>query len=172
MNDTKQADFAIRELQKKHDKPFFIACGMFHPHMPWFVPQKYLDMYPLDSIVEPPIKEGDLDDMPERGKELALNRTEVYARAVEKGVYKNALQGYLASTTYVDTHMGRVLDALAASPYKDNTIVILWSDHGFHVGEKFHWQKGTLWEEGTHSLLMMKVPVSYTHLTLPTPPYV
>ena len=158
MNDTKQADFAIRELQKKHDKPFFIACGMFHPHMPWFVPQKYLDMYPLDSIVEPPIKEGDLDDMPERGKELALNRTEVYARAVEKGVYKNALQGYLASTTYVDTHMGRVLDALAASPYKDNTIVILWSDHGFHVGEKFHWQKGTLWEEGTHSLLMMKVP--------------
>lgn len=158
MNDTKQADFAIRELQKKHDKPFFIACGMFHPHMPWFVPQKYLDMYPLDSIVEPPIKEGDLDDVPQRGKELALNRTEVYTRAVEKGVYKNALQGYLASTTYVDTHMGRVLDALAASSYKDNTIVILWSDHGFHVGEKFHWQKGTLWEEGTHSLLMMKVP--------------
>ncbi|MEM7143515.1 MAG: sulfatase [Verrucomicrobiota bacterium] len=158
MNDTKQADFAIAELQKKHDKPFFIACGMFHPHMPWYVPQKYLDMYPLDSIVAPPIKEGDLDDMPERGRALALDRTEVYENAVEHGVYKNALRGYLASTTYVDAQMGRVLDALEASPYKDNTIVILWSDHGFHVGEKFHWQKGTLWEEGTHSLLMMKVP--------------
>ena len=158
MNDTKHADFAIRELQKKHDKPFFIACGMFAPHMPWYVPQKYLDMYPLDSIVKPPVKEGDLDDLPERGKELALDRTTVYTNALEKGVYKNALQGYLASTTYVDTQMGRVLDALAASPYKDNTIVILWSDHGFHLGEKFHWQKGTLWEEGTHSLLSIKVP--------------
>lgn len=158
MNDTKHADFAIRELSKKHDKPFFIACGMFAPHMPWYVPQKYLDMYPLDSIVAPPIKKDDLDDMPERGKTLALDRTNVYTNAVEKGVYKNALQGYLASTTYVDTQMGRVLDALEKSPYKDNTIVILWSDHGFHLGEKFHWQKGTMWEEGTHSLLSIKVP--------------
>jgi arylsulfatase A-like enzyme len=158
MNDTKQADFAIAELQKKHDKPFFIACGMFHPHMPWYVPQRYLDMYPLDEIVAPPIKDDDLDDLPERGRSLALDRSTVYKKALAAGVYKNAIQGYLASTTYVDTHMGRVLDALEKSPYKDNTLVVLWSDHGFHLGEKLHWQKGTLWEEGTHCLLMFKVP--------------
>ena len=156
MGDTRYADFAIAELRKEHDKPFFIACGLFHPHYPWYVPQKYLDMYPLEKIRLPEVKEDDLADVPEEGVSLANPAT--HEKIVNAGEYRRALQGYLASTSYADAQIGRVLAALEASPHKDNTLVVLWSDHGFHLGEKSHWAKGTLWEEGTHALLMMKVP--------------
>jgi arylsulfatase A-like enzyme len=156
MNDTRYADFAIAQLKKKHDKPFLIACGLFHPHYPWYVPQKYLDMYPLDEIVLPEVKEDDLADVPEEGVELANPST--HEKIVKANEYKRAVQGYLASTSYADAQIGRVLATLESSPYKDNTLVVLWSDHGFHLGEKLHWAKGTLWEEATHSLLMMRVP--------------
>ena len=155
MNDTKVADCAVEALQMKHSKPFFIACGLFHPHMPWYVPQKYFDMYPLDEITLPPIKEDDLDDIPALGRKLISG---TYEQALQHKQYKKGVQGYLATTTYADAQMGRVLDALESSPYKDNTLVVLFSDHGFHVGEKKHWQKGTLWEDGTNTLLMFRVP--------------
>ena len=77
---------------------------------------------------------------------------------LEAGLHKSAVQAYLATTAYVDAQHGRVLDALAKSPYKDNTIVVFLSDHGFHLAEKDHWQKGTLWEEATNSMLMFRVP--------------
>jgi len=156
MGDTKYADFAIAELKKKHDKPFLIACGLFHPHYPWYVPQKYLDLYPLDGIVLPEIKADDLADVPPEGVYLANAST--HEKIVNADEYKNAVRGYLASTSYADAQIGRVLDALKASPYKDHTIVVLWSDHGFHLGEKSHWAKSTLWEEATHALLMLKAP--------------
>ena len=156
MGDTKYAAFAIAQLRKKHDKPFLIACGLFHPHYPWYVPQKYLDLYPLDEIVLPPLKEDDLADVPKEGIDLANPST--HEKIVEANEYKKALQGYLASTSYADAQIGRVLAALEASPYRDNTLVVLWSDHGFHLGEKSHWAKSTLWEEATHALLMFKVP--------------
>ncbi|MBI1372495.1 MAG: sulfatase-like hydrolase/transferase [Phycisphaera sp.] len=167
MNDTKMADLAIAQLGQKHDKPFFLACGVFHPHAPYYVPQKYLDMYPQDQIVAPPINEHDLDDVPAAGQKLISG---TYAWAKANGQYKGGLQGYLASSTYSDTQMGRVLDALDASPYRDNTIVVLLSDHGYHVGEKLHWQKGTLWEEATNCLLMFRVPgVTAPHQTCERP---
>ena len=156
MRDTRYADAAIKQLQKKHDQSFFIACGLFHPHMPWYVPKKYLDLFPLDEIVLPDVKEDDLADVPELAR--ALSSTGTVKRIQEHGEHKAAVRGYLASTAYADAQMGRVLDALETSPYRDNTIVVLWSDHGFHLGEKLHWQKGTLWEEATHCLLMLKVP--------------
>jgi arylsulfatase A-like enzyme len=155
MNDTKVADCAVEALKMNHTRPFFIACGLFHPHMPWYVPQKYFDMYPLDSITLPPIKDDDLDDIPPLGQKLISG---TYETALQHNQYEKGVQAYLATTTYADTQMGRVLDALEHSPYKDNTIVVLLSDHGFHVGEKKHWQKGTLWEDGTNSLLMFRVP--------------
>ena len=155
MNDTLVADSAIEALQMQHDRPFFIACGLFHPHMPWYVPQKYFDMYPLDKVVPPPLREDDLEDVPEPGKKLI---SDTYKNAKEHMQYLKGVQAYLATTSYADYQMGRVLDALEKSPYQDNTIVVLLSDHGFHVGEKTHWQKGTLWEEATNSLLMFRVP--------------
>ncbi len=156
MNDTQFADSAIHQLKKVHTKPFFIACGIFHPHFPWYAPQKYFDMYPLEDIELPPINPDDLEDIPEIGRDLinlGLNNN-----IISHDQVKEAIQGYLASTTYADAQVGRVLDALENSPYKDNTIVVLMSDHGFHLGEKQHWTKGTLWEESTHCLFMFRVP--------------
>lgn len=156
MNDTKYAEAAIKQLQKNHTKPFFIACGLFHPHLPWHVPQKYFDMYPIDKIELPPVNQYDLDDVPEIAKGFINNglRTSIESHSQ----VKNAIQGYLASTSYADAQIGRVLDALESSRYKENTIVVLFSDHGFHLGEKQHWTKGTLWEEATNCLLMFNVP--------------
>ncbi len=155
MNDTLKADTAIKALQMDHDRPFVITCGLFLPHMAWWIPERYLDMYPLDELTLPPLKDNDLDDIPEGGLRLISG---TYAAAIEKDQYRKGVQAYLGTTTYADTQMGRVLDALEASPYKDNTIVVLISDHGFHVGEKHHWQKGTLWEDGTNVLFMVRAP--------------
>jgi len=155
MNDTKVADCAVEALKMQHEKPFFIACGLFHPHMPWYVPKKYFDMYPLDDLVLPPLKDDDLDDIPPLGQKLISG---TYEQALEHNQYEKGVQAYLATTSYADYQMGRVLDTLENSPYKDNTIVVLLSDHGFHVGEKRHWQKGALWEDTTNVLLMFRVP--------------
>ncbi len=158
MNDTQGADRAIAQLQKKHDKPFFIAYGTFNPHMPWYVPQKYFDMFPLDEVTTPEILTNDLDDVPPLGVELNGSKGKYVDAILEHGLHKEGVRGYLATTAYADAQIGRVLDALDKSPYRDNTIVVFLSDHGFHLGEKHHWQKATLWEEATHCLLMMRVP--------------
>ena len=158
MNDTGGADKAIAVLEKQHDKPFFLAYGSFNPHMPWYVPQKYFDMYPLDQIVLPELNENDLDDLPPLAKAVSDGIGSFADKVIESGKLEEAVQAYLATTTYVDTQIGRVLDALENSPYKDNTIVVFLTDHGFHLGEKHHWQKTTLWEEGTHTLLMFRAP--------------
>ncbi|MEM7792258.1 MAG: sulfatase [Verrucomicrobiota bacterium] len=157
MRDTQYADRTIAQLRRTHDKPFFVACGLFHPHMPWYVPEKYFDLFPLDEVTLPKLKEGDLDDLPPLA-ERVLTKRRLVDRTLGTGEHKRAVQGYLATTAYSDAQIGRVLDALDESPYRDNTIVILISDHGFHLGEKNHWQKATLWEEATHCLMMMRVP--------------
>jgi arylsulfatase A-like enzyme len=158
MNATGGADKAIAILEKQHEKPFFLAYGSFNPHMPWYVPQKYFDMYPLDQIVLPELKADDLDDLPPLARAVSDGIGSFADKVIKSGKHKEAVQAYLATTTYVDTQMGRVLDALENSPYKDNTIVVFLTDHGFHLGEKLHWQKTTLWEEGTHTLLMFRAP--------------
>jgi arylsulfatase A-like enzyme len=157
MGDRKVAAWATEQLQKKHDKPFFIACGFFRPHLPWYVPNKYFDMYPLDKITLPNVKENDLDDVPEIGRRMARPQRD-HANVTKHNQWKKAVQGYLASITFVDTCIGRVIDALNRSDYADNTIIILWSDHGWHLGEKLHWRKFALWEEATHNVLMAVVP--------------
>jgi arylsulfatase A-like enzyme len=157
MNDTKLADAAIRQLGQKHDRPFLIACGLFHPHMPWYVPQKYLDMFPAD-VPLPEILDSDLDDVPPLGKAFTEGKSKFVDQVRKGGHHASGVRAYLACTAYADAQMGRVLDALERSEHRDNTIVILMSDHGFHLGEKNHWQKSTLWEEATHCLLMIRAP--------------
>jgi len=158
MNDTLMLNYAVKQLQKKHDRPFFIACGTFNPHMPWYVPKKYFDMFPMDEVTTPELKEDDLDDVPVLGRLLTAGKSKFVDAVLEHGLHKQGVQAYLATTAYADAQMGRVLDALDRSPYKDNTIVVFLTDHGFHLAEKHHWQKATLWEEATHSLMMMRVP--------------
>jgi len=158
MHDTMYANAAIEQLRKKHDRPFLIACGLFHPHMPWYVPQKYFDMFPLDEVTVPDIRKDDLDDVPPLGRALTAGKRRFVQQVLEHGLHKQGVQGYLATTAYADAQIGRVLDALDKSPHRDSTIVVFMTDHGFHLGEKTHWQKGTLWEEATHCLLMFRVP--------------
>lgn len=158
MNDTLMANHAIAQLQKMHDKPFFICCGMFHPHMPWYVPKKYFDMFPPDKVAMPELSENDLDDVPARGVQLTEGKDKYVAAIKDHGLLKEGVRAYLAATAYADAQIGRVLDALDKSPYRDNTIVVFLTDNGFHLGEKNHWQKATLWEEATHILLMFRVP--------------
>jgi len=157
MGDRQVAAWAIKELQKKHNKPFFIGCGFFRPHLPWYVPNKYFDMYPPDKITLPNVNENDLDDVPKLGKKMARPEGD-HKKVIEYKQWRKAVQGYLASISFVDTCVGMVIDGLDRSNYADNTIVILWSDHGWHLGEKLHWRKFSLWEEATHNVLMAVVP--------------
>ncbi|MES2597503.1 MAG: sulfatase-like hydrolase/transferase [Verrucomicrobiota bacterium] len=149
--------WVAEQLERKHDKPFFLGCGIYRPHEPWFVPKEYFEPFPLESIVPGPgYKEGDLDDVPPEGQELARNR---YFEHIQKqGLWKQGIQAYLASIHYADAMVGRVLDALEQSPHRNNTIVILWSDHGWHLGEKEHWQKYTGWRICTRVPLIVRVP--------------
>ena len=157
-----------QQLTKKHDRPFFLACGIYRPHEPWFVPKKYFEPFPLDSIQLPPgYKADDLDDLPPEGKRRGPNRYFAHIRKHEQ--WKPAVQGYLASIYFADTMLGHVLDALEKGPNADNTIVALWSDHGWHLGEKQHWQKFTAWRVCTRVPLIMRVPKACLLYTSPSP---
>lgn len=149
--------YAIEQLGKKHEKPFFIACGLHKPHMPWNVPQKYYDMHPLKDIKLPPLIDKDLADVPPSGIKMAKPDGD-HKAIVESGRWKEAIQGYLAAITYADAMIGRLMDAFEKSTYRDNTIVVFWCDHGWHLGEKEHWRKFALWEEATRSPLIWSVP--------------
>lgn len=157
MGDFKTVDWVTQELNRKHDKPFFLACGIYRPHLPWYVPQKYFDMYPADKVTLPSVKNDDLDDIPPAGKRLAI-RSGDHKKVIEFGQWRKAVQGYLASITFADSCVGRVLDALDKSSHASNTVVVLWSDHGWSLGEKLHWRKFALWEEATRNVLIVSAP--------------
>ena len=151
MADTQQTEWAISVLQRTHTQPFFLALGLYAPHFPNYAPQKYFDLYPLDEIKLPPLKDGDTDDLPPAIKKFYDRRkATIHDPLNEMGQMKEVLRAYLASISYADAMLGRVLDALEASAARDNTVVIFWSDQGYHHGEKGQWGKHTLWERTAH----------------------
>lgn len=152
MGDWKVANWAAEQLKRDFDKPFFMGCGIYRPHVPWYLPQKYLDKFPIEKLSTPEINENDYDDIPD------MKPRDHFGRIRKLDKWKEGIQHYLACINFADECVGNVLDALDASPYKDNTIVILWSDHGWHLGEKLHWRKFTLWEEATQNILMVSAP--------------
>jgi len=156
--DYKSVKYIKGQLAKSHDKPFFLAAGIFRPHLPWYVPKKYFDMFPLDEIRLPKVLENDAADLGPRAKELIRRGGNYHAHVVAAGKWKEAVQGYLASIAYADAMVGRLLDALKQSEYADNTIVVIWSDHGWQLGEKKHWRKFALWENVIRTVLMIRVP--------------
>lgn len=165
ISDYSIADYGIAQLQRKHSKPFLLTIGFHKPHMPWNVPKKYFDMYPLAGVELPPYREDDLDDIPPAGVTMARapgsnspDKPSDHELMLKSGRWKEAVQAYLATITYVDVQIGRVLDALNASPYRDNTIVVLFGDHGWNLGEKHHWRKFSLWEESTRAPLIWVAP--------------
>jgi arylsulfatase A-like enzyme len=157
--DFKIAEWGARQLAQKRDRPFFLALGFYKPHPPWIVPKKYFDLFPLDSIKLPPHIANDLDDLPPAGKKRAHTASWVSVMdAGSESAWKQVVQGYLASVAYIDAQVGMVVDALGKSPHKDNTIVVLFGDHGWHLGEKERFGKAVLWEEATRAPLIWVAP--------------
>ena len=160
MPDHKIAAWAVDELKKKQDKPRFLAVGFYRPHVPQYAPQKWFDLYPLESLQLPEVMQNDLDDVSDYG----INLTRLHHVApphdwvVKNDEWKPLVQSYLACVSFVDHQVGKVLDALDNSPAKDNTLIILYSDHGFHLGEKERWAKRSLWEDSTRVPLIVAGP--------------
>jgi len=157
MRDAKVVDYAIRQLGEARAQPLFLAVGIHKPHLPWFVPRKYFDLYPLEQIELPPHLDGDLADVPAEARRLALQFGD-HEALVKAGLWKQAVQAYLASISFADAMVGRLIDALDRSPLRDNTIICLWSDHGWSLGEKEHWRKFALWESETRSPMIWVAP--------------
>ncbi len=150
--DHQVANYGIQKLQEKHDKPFFLAVGIVKPHLPFDAPARFFDQLPDDIQLEN-FKEDDENDIPKVGKSL-MKKGE-YNHYKSKNVWGDVRKAYLASISWADYNIGRVLEALENSDYADNTIVIIWSDHGFHLGEKKTFKKFTLWEEATRVPFIM-----------------
>lgn len=160
------ANFAAAQLQKKKSTPWFMAIGLHQPHVPWRVPRWAYDKHPLDSVVLPQVRADDLEDLPEAAIALARYPSgEVNGKPynqhdmiVQSGLWREHVQAYLAAITHTDAMVGHILRVLDASAYRDNTHVVLWSDHGYHLGEKLHWRKMALWEQATRVPLLIRAP--------------
>ncbi|NDV61580.1 sulfatase [Puniceicoccales bacterium CK1056] len=158
MADTLRTNWACDLVSKEHGKPFFVAVGLYTPHFPNYVPEKYFDLYDPETIEHPPYFEWDLEDLPPAIKRAKTARSAIHKRLEQLDAVEDAIHGYLASISYADAMLGRLLDAIASGPNADNTIVVLWSDHGYHHGEKFDWGKHTLWERTTNVPFMWMGP--------------
>ncbi len=159
MADFKLAQKAANFLQSDFKAPFFLSVGFFRPHVPLFAPSCWFQQYDIESISLPHIPSWDLDDVPKNF--LNINSYAVaptHKEVLKYGKQRGLTQAYLASISFVDSCVGLVVDALRASPHAENTYVVLWSDHGFHLGEKNHWAKRTLWEESTRVPLLISGP--------------
>lgn len=159
MGDGQVVSWAMRQMVAEDTKPQFLAVGIYRPHLPWYVPPKYFEMHPLSEIVLPPTLDDDLDDVPEIAHGVRnLNGVENHQWVLEHGLWKQGVQAYLASISFADAMVGWLIDALDRSGRADNTIIVLWSDHGFHLGEKQRWRKWTLWQRTTHVPLIIVAP--------------
>lgn len=161
--DVVNRNVACAWLKEKHDKPFFMAVGLYKPHNPWTAPKRFFDLYPLESLQLPVVPEGDMDDLPPAALEMAYQlgaagKKKMIKAFMQSEHWKKTLQAYLACISFMDESVGVVLDALEESGHADNTIVFLASDHGFHMGEKEHFAKYALWEKTTHILYAWRVP--------------
>jgi len=157
MGDYRLVSWASEQLQKKHDRPLFLAVGFVKPHLPWYAPRKYFDMFPVDSIQLPEVKADDLDDVPEPGLKMARPEGD-HKAVVGHDQWKHAVQGYLATIKFVDEQIGRLTQAVDRSKRAENLVIVLWSDHGWHLGEKQHWRKFALWEDATRPPLAFIAP--------------
>ena len=159
MPDHQSVDWAINRLNRKYDKPFFMGIGFLRPHVPLYVPQKWFDMHPLDSIKTVAYQSDDLDDVPPVA--LQINDLPMMPStdwAIKSGEWVKIIQAYLACVSFIDYEIGRMLDALENSSHSENTIIVFWSDHGYRLGEKGTFAKHALWETATKAPLLFVAP--------------
>jgi len=156
MADAKVVAWAERQLGRKHDKPLFLAVGIYRPHIPWYTPKCYFDEHPIDRVILPEVVENDLDDIPHAGTTKLKRRWHQWL--VEHNKWEAAVRGYSASVSFADDMIGRLVMALENGPLADDTIVVVWADHGYHLGQKEHWEKFALWEQTTRVPLIVAAP--------------
>ena len=156
--DTRITNWAIEKLSDGFDKPFFLGVGYYRPHIPLFAPSRFFERFEGNPPQLPVVTQSDLDDLSDIGKQWALEPITAgsHSTVVKYGQWEEAVAAYLACVTYIDFEIGRLLDALAESGHADNTVVVLWSDHGWHLGEKEHWGKWTGWERSTKVPLIIR----------------
>jgi len=158
MSDGRMVNWVREQFRSGEIKePFFVGVGIIRPHLPFYAPQSYFDQYPLDEVQLPEIKKDDLADVPLAGRMMGIGRSQ-HRAITSHGQWKTAVQAYLAASTFADDCVGRVLEGLRDSGYAENTIVVLWSDHGWQFGEKEHWSKFTLWERATRVNMIFAGP--------------
>jgi arylsulfatase A-like enzyme len=164
MGDGQVVNWVSQQLLAARTGPRFLSAGIFRPHLPWYAPKKYFDMHPVEDIILPDYLENDLNDVPSVYADLAGAEPDLNESTMdwikERGTRKwqEAVQGYLASVSFSDAMVGKLIDALDESGQADNTIIVLWADHGFHLGEKDSWGKMTLWDETTRVPFIIVAP--------------
>lgn len=163
MPDEELAGWAVERLKENHEKPFFLAVGFARPHVPYTAPRKYFEMYDAANLEIPLVPEDEFNDIPLMGKVMALCTLPggdhwFVTNKMGPGYWRELVHAYLACVSFADAQIGRVVKALEESPHGDNTIVVVWSDHGQHLGEKKHWRKMCLWEESTRVPLVWVLP--------------
>lgn len=147
---------AIKLMAEKKDEPFFLAVGFFRPHTPYVAPKKYFDMYPAQQMRLPFAPEGDRDDIPTAA---FAHNCPVPHYSLKEADLLRATQAYYACVSFVDAQVGRLLDALEKLELAENTIVVFWSDHGYHLGDHNGvWQKRTLFEQSARAPLIIRAP--------------
>ena len=157
--DVKIANWVSDKLEQEHEQSFLLVAGFWRPHVPMYAPPRFFKDFPLEGIQLPEVLENDRDDISEYAKILTIGHPAPRHKwFVESGSWKSAVQSYLASVAFVDYCVGLVLDALEASVHADNTIVVLFSDHGWQLGEKQHWAKRSLWNDSTRVPLIVSAP--------------
>ena len=160
MPDYKLATWAESILKNEIATPFWMGVGFYRPHVPQYAPKKWFDLYPLDSIQLPKVITNDLDDISKYGRDITREGhvSPKHEWVVQNEQWKPLVQSYLACVSFVDAQIGRVFDALKNSDYAKNTYVVLFSDHGFHLGEKKRYAKRSLWNDGTRVPLIFWGP--------------
>jgi len=158
--DYQVASWAVEQIKSApKDQPFFIAAGFFLPHVPAYATQKWFDLYPDDDSVLPKIQLDDRADTPRFSWYLHWSLPEPRLKWVrEANQWRNLVRSYLACTSFVDAQVGRLLAALDEAGIADDTVIVLWGDHGFHLGEKGITGKNTLWDDGTRVPLIFAGP--------------
>jgi choline-sulfatase len=154
------ASWAVDQLKAMpKDQPFFLAAGFSLPHVPCYATQAWFDLYPDDDTILPVIREDDRADTPRFSWYLHWQLPEPRLKwTQEHKQWRNLVRSYLACTSFVDAQIGRVIDAVEASGQADNTIIVVWGDHGYHLGEKEITGKNTLWERSTRVPLIFAGP--------------
>jgi arylsulfatase A-like enzyme len=158
-SDYQTCEWGVQQLQRDFGgKPFFMAIGISKPHLPFYAPQEFFDMYPLDQVKIAPVKRDDLDDILDSKGRPIHKMNERFELAEGNNMHKEANRAYMACISYVDACLGHLLENLEKSVYGKNTIVVIWGDHGWHLGEKLKYGKTGLWEESARVPLLIKVP--------------